>query len=136
MKLFGTKISKYELLTRVVLFAIYFWFGALKVFGVSPANDLISKLLAQTAPFIDPNFFIIALGLFEMGLAVMFLIPRITRVTKILFFVHIITTFLPLFLLPSVTWSGLGSLTLEGQYIVKNLALILLVLGLREPERQ
>lgn len=38
------------------------------------------------------------------------------------------TTFLPLIFLPGETWTQPGGLTLEGQYIVKNLALVSLAI--------
>ena len=116
--------------SRIALFVIYFWFGALKVFGFSPANPLVAELLEKTLPFISFGTFIVLLGLFEMFLGVIFLFPQWTKFAKILFVLHMITTFMPLLLLPTVTWTTYLVPTLEGQYIIKNLALIALVVNL------
>jgi hypothetical protein len=54
------------------------------------------------------------------------------RVTLLLLFLQMPGTALPLVLLPEVTWTAFPyGLTMEGQYIIKNLALIgaALVLG-------
>ncbi|MBX4210549.1 hypothetical protein KW783_01100 [Candidatus Parcubacteria bacterium] len=120
-------VKKYS---RIALFIIYFWFGILKVFGSSPANQLVESLLKKTLPFITAPTFFILLGIFEMIIGVLFLLPRWTKVAKILFTLHMITTFMPLILLPAMTWQGFLTPTLEGQYIIKNLALIGLVLPL------
>lgn len=40
-----------------------------------------------------------------------------------------IATILPLILLPSIAWSGFLVPTLEGQYIIKNLAIMALAAG-------
>jgi uncharacterized membrane protein YkgB len=112
------------LFSRVSLFIIYFWFGLLKVIGVSPANPLVIKLLEKTLPFITSHQFILGLGIFEMLLGILFLIGKWRRLTVILFSVHMVTTFMPLLLLTPITWQKRWVPTLEGQYIIKNLALI------------
>ena len=47
---------------RVSLGVIFIWFGALKPFGDSPANDVITK----TIYWFDPDIFIPILGYWEM----------------------------------------------------------------------
>jgi len=115
---------------RITLFIIFFWFGILKVLGTSPANPLVANLLHATLPFLTFNQFIIGFGIFEMIIGVTFLIPRMERLAMALLIPHMVTTVLPLFLLPEITWSGLLIPTLEGQYIIKNLALIGLAFGI------
>lgn len=117
-------------LSRVALFVVYFWFGALKVVGASAANPLVEALLAKTLPFITADFFFVLLGLFEMLIGVLFLLPRFDKVVIGLFFLHMITTFMPLVLLPEIAWASFLVPTLEGQYIIKNLALIAIVVGI------
>ncbi len=68
--------------------------------------------------------FIILFGLFECLIGILFIFPNLVRVVIPLLFLHMITTFMPLFLLPEVTWSGFLVPTLEGQYIIKNLVII------------
>jgi hypothetical protein len=115
---------------QLALFIIYAGFGTLKVFGLSPATPLVTSLLAMTMPFIDPDIFLILFGLFEVLIGILFLFPKYKKITVVLFIVHMICVFMPLILLPHVAWSGFLIPTLEGQYIIKNLALIALVMFL------
>lgn len=115
---------------RVVLFVVFFWFGALKVVGVSPANALAAALLARTLPWLTFNQFIVGFGVFEMVIGLAFLIPKWARVAMLLLALHMVMTFMPLWLLPRLTWSGFLQPTLEGQYIIKNLVIIALAIGI------
>jgi len=115
---------------RVVLFVVFFYFGFLKVVGLSPADPLVASLLEKTLFFIPFESFSVFLGLFEMCIGILFLIPGgIVRVTFLLLVIQMSTTFLPLVMLPDMTWRSLGVPTLEGQYIIKNLVIIALALG-------
>lgn len=115
---------------RVSLFVIFFWFGILKVIGMSPAGLVVANLFAETIPFMDFNTFYLAFGLFECLIGVLFLIKGMERIVIPLLFLHIITTFGPLVLLPEETWSGFLVPTLEGQYIIKNLVIIAAAIGI------
>ena len=125
---FFRKIS--EPVARIGLFVVFFWFGALKVFGASPATPLVQALFQHTIPFMPFSVFIILFGLFEMLIGILFLFKGCERVVIPLLFLHMITTFLPLFLIPQETWSGFFVPTLEGQYIVKNLVIIAAAIGI------
>lgn len=109
---------------RISIFIIFFWFGLLKILNTSPAEGVVFNLHQQTISFIPFDIFYPFLGLVEMTIGIMFLIPKLTRVALIIMLAQMGTTFLPLILLTNETWTGVGSLTLEGQYIVKNLALV------------
>lgn len=115
---------------RIGLFVVFFWFGALKVVGLSPASGLVQQLFAETIPFISFDAFLIGFGVFECIIGVLFLIKGFERVVMPLLLVHMVTTFLPLFYLPQETWSGFLVPTLEGQYIIKNLVIIALAIGI------
>lgn len=115
---------------RLALFVIYFWFGILKVMGYSPAGPLVDALLAETFPIIAPHFFMTIFGMHEMVIGILFLFPKLDRLTIPLLFLHMITTFGPMVLLPEIAWAGWFIPTLEGQYIIKNLAIIALAIGL------
>jgi len=123
------KISQISLISaRIALFVIYFWFGLLKVLGVSPASPLVEALANKTMPEAMPfSLFIILFGLFEILIGLLFIIPKAEKIATVLFFVHMITTTMPLFLVSGI-WSAPFVPTLEGQYIIKNLALIACVL--------
>jgi len=116
-------------LARVSLFVVFFWFGFLKLFGLSPANDLVESLLSIMLPGVPFAIFIVVLGALEMIIGILFVIPRFGRVVIPLLLVHLATTFLPLFLLPHIAWQAPFVPTLEGQYIIKNIVIASLALA-------
>ncbi len=107
---------------RVGLGIVFFWFGALKLFpGMSPAEDLVRN----TTYFMDPNIFQPVLAVWEMLIGLGFLTGRFMRLTILLLFAQMGGTILPLFVLPEVVWTSFPfGLTLEGQYIIKNMVII------------
>jgi uncharacterized membrane protein YphA (DoxX/SURF4 family) len=106
---------------RISLGIVFIWFGVLKVFGDSPANDLITK----TVYWFNPDIFIPILGIWEAAIGLCLLVPSFIRVGLFLLALQMPGTFLPLVLLPEVCFISIPfNLTLEGQYIVKNLVLI------------
>jgi uncharacterized membrane protein YkgB len=117
-------------IARYALAIIFIWFGGLKVLQLSPASPLVASLLEATLPFISFKTFIIAFGWFEVAVGIAFLMPKAERLAICLLFGHMITTVLPLILLPNIAWSGFAVPTLEGQYMIKNIALIALAIGI------
>lgn len=116
---------------RVALAVIFVWFGFLKIIAISPANGLVGMLLDQTfLAFIPYDVFLITFGVVEVCIGLLFLIPKLERVAILLLLLHMVTTLLPLFALPAVAWQAPFVPTLEGQYILKNAALIALALGI------
>lgn len=111
------------LLCRFALFIIYFWFGLLKILGQSPASPLVKTLLAKTMPFFPATSFVVLFGLFEVIIGILFFIPKMEKFAISLFGLHMATTLLPLFVLRE-TWQHTLVPTLEGQYIIKNIALM------------
>ena len=123
-------MARYGLLImRLGLGVVFFWFGALKLVpGLSPAEDLVKS----TIYFVDPNLFLPVLAVWEMAIGLGLITGKWMRLTLLLLFLQMPGTALPLVLLPQVTWTAFPyGLTMEGQYIIKNLALIgaALVLG-------
>jgi len=114
---------------RIGLGIVFFWFGILKIFpGLSPAEELVRN----TIYFVDADIFFPLLGIWESLIGLGLIIGRFLRITLLLLFLQMSGTVLPLIILPSVVWKIFPyALTLEGQYIVKNLVLISagLVLG-------
>ena len=117
-------------ISRLGIFVVFFWFGILKVFSLSPASPLVLALLSRTMPFIPPETFLVFFGVLECFIGLLFLIKGAERIAITILFLHMITTFMPLILLPQVTWSGILVPTLEGQYIIKNLAIIAPAIGI------
>jgi uncharacterized membrane protein YkgB len=110
------------LILRVALGTVFVWFGALKLVpGMSPAEDLVRA----TVPFLPGSLFVPFLGVWEVVIGLGFLTGRALRLTILLLFLQMPGTLSPIVLLPErvFTTFPLG-LTLEGQYIVKNLVLI------------
>ena len=107
---------------RIGLGIIFFWFGMLKFFpGLSPAEELVR----HTVYFIDPDIFIPVLALWESLIGIGLITGKFMRTTLLLLFLQMPGTALPLIILPDQVWTVFPfGLTLEGQYIVKNLVLI------------
>lgn len=110
-------------LARFSIFIVYFWFGFLKVVDMSPASPLVEALFLKTIPFMEFGLFLVLFGLFECLIGLLFLFKKFDRVAIPLFFFHMITTTMPLFLVPGI-WTAFLVPTLEGQYIIKNLLLV------------
>lgn len=108
-------------LLRISLGIVFFWFGALKPLHLSPADDLVTK----TVVWFPPNVFIPILGVWEMAIGLFMLYRPTVRIALALLFLQMPGTALPLLLLPHVCFTHFPyGLTLEGQYIIKNLTLI------------
>ena len=116
-------MAKYGLLIlRVGLGIVFLWFGVLKFFkGLSPAEELVRN----TIYFFDPDIFIPVLAAWESLIGVGLITGKFMRITLLLLFLQMPGTALPLLILPEKVWTNFPyGLTLEGQYIVKNLVLI------------
>lgn len=96
---------------------VFFWFGILKPFNLSPAEHLVNSTLGWLQlDFVPP-----LLGIWECIIGIMFLVPRWTKITMIMFLMHMAGTLMPLVFLTEdtfLTWPY--QLSLEGQYILKN----------------
>lgn len=122
-KLVATSLMErhgYRLL-RISMGIIFIWFGALKPLGLSPAEALVAK---ATAWIPIPGFLYI-LTAWEIAIGVCFLFEGLVGYAVVLLFLHMPGTLLPLITLRDETFVRFPfALTLEGQYIVKNLVLI------------
>jgi uncharacterized membrane protein YkgB len=117
-------------IARAALFVVYTWFGAIKLFGLSPATPLAEALTRHT---VGPDYFSIsflALAAYECVIGVLFLVPAATRVVIPLLLLHMAIVSAPLVLVPELTWTAALVPSLEGQYIIKNLAVIALATGI------
>jgi uncharacterized membrane protein YkgB len=115
---------------RFSIFLIFFWFGALKLLGLSPADDLAYALIDKVGlfPYFDQLF--IVLAVLECLIGVLFLVPKLTRVVVPLLLAHMAIVCSPLLLVPEYTWEGFLTPTLEGQYIIKNAVVIAVAIGI------
>ena len=124
LDIFVTKfMSKWGItFLRYSLGTIYIWFGILKPFGLSPAQELVENTVYW---FDNPKTFVPILGWWEVVIGLTMCIKPLIRVSIFLLFIQMPGTFLPLILLPEVCFNNFPfGLTLEGQYIIKNLIII------------
>jgi uncharacterized membrane protein YkgB len=107
---------------RISLGIVFVWFGALKVFDVSP----VSGFVARTVYWVDPDLFVPALGAFEILIGLLLLLGRGLRLALLLLVLQMAGTFLTFFVLPGVMFRRGNPflLTVEGEFVVKNLVLI------------
>lgn len=107
---------------RVTLGVIFLWFGIVKLVpGLSPEEELIR----HTVYFLDPDLVLSGLALLEALIGLGLILGKWLRLVLLLLFLQMAGTAVPLVLLPEVVWKAFPyALTLEGQYIVKNLVLI------------
>lgn len=115
---------------RFSIFLVFFWFGILKVFHLSPASPLAQALTQQTigAQYFDAAF--IVLAVLECLIGILFLFPKLTRIVIPLLLIHMVVVCSPLVLVPHYTWQAVFIPTLEGQYIIKNAVVIALAIGI------
>lgn len=111
---------------RVSLGLIFIWFGLLKPLGLSPAEPLVTATV-RWLPLFSPQWWLPVIGWWEVAIGVTFLFHKTVRIAIALLFLQMIGTFMPLVLLPEVTFQA-GHIpyapTMEGQYILKNLLII------------
>lgn len=109
---------------RIALGVVFLWFGALKLVpGMSPAEGLVRATVAFFP--VPADLFLPVLGVWEILIGLGFLLGRALRSTIFLLFLQMPGTLSPVFLLPERVFTHFPfGLTLEGQYIVKNLVLI------------
>lgn len=115
---------------RVSIFIVFFWFGFLKLIGLSPASELARSLTEKTVglQYFDQLFYLLAFV--ECVIGILFLFPKATRVVIPLLLFHMLIVCSPLLLTPEYTWQQFGVPTLEGQYIIKNAVVIAVAIGI------
>jgi len=120
----------YVPMARVAIFVVYFYFGILKIFDLSPASPLAVALTEKTigVQYFDAAFMLLAV--MECLIGILFLIPRATRVVIPLLLVHMVMVCSPLILVPDMAWDKFLVPSLEGQYIIKNIAIVALAIGI------
>ncbi len=107
---------------RFSLAVVFLWFGGLKVFGVSPVVDLVGS----TVYWVDPAWFVPALGVVEVLVGLGLAANRGLRLVLAVLSAQLVGTFLVFVLLPDVAFQEGNplKLTVEGEFVVKNLVLL------------
>lgn len=139
MKLRGKTFNKIDIFTtrwmaakglnllRISIGIIFFWFGILKFFsGLSPAESIAVRTISTlTFNMISESFILYGLAVWEVAIGIGLLFKLFMRETLLLLYLQMIGTFTPIFLFPSEVFHIFPySLTIEGQYIIKNLVII------------
>jgi uncharacterized membrane protein YphA (DoxX/SURF4 family) len=112
---------------RISLGIVFFWFGMLKYFeGMSPAEGLAVKTIdLLTFHLIPDKVIIYGLASWEVLIGLGLLLKYFMRATLLLLYVQMIGTFTPVFLFPEEIFYVFPiGLTLEGQYIIKNIIIV------------
>jgi uncharacterized membrane protein YkgB len=111
---------------RYSLGLIFIWFGILKPLGLSPAGPMVMATV-DFLPIFTSRQWLGIIGWWEVAIGVTFLFRATVRIAIALLAMQMVGTFMPLFMLPGVTFQP-GRIpyapTMEGQYIVKNLLII------------
>ncbi|MBS3807579.1 MAG: hypothetical protein KGY60_08760 [Bacteroidales bacterium] len=114
-------------LLRLSVGIVFLWFGGLKYFtGFSPAEEIATRTI-QTLTFdlLTEKVILYGLATWEVLIGLGLLLNKFLRETLLLLFLQMIGTFMPVFLFPSDVFARFPfSLTLEGQYIFKNLVML------------
>ena len=107
---------------RISLAIVFIWFGALKVIGRSPVEELVAKTL-YWFPSDQAVFF---LGCWEIAIGSGLLFGVALRFILLLFWLQLAGTFMVLVLRPDIAFQEGNPflLTTEGEFVIKNLVLI------------
>jgi uncharacterized membrane protein YphA (DoxX/SURF4 family) len=120
----------YPWVARSALFVVYFWFGFIKLLGLSEATGLAKALTAKTVGAAHFEVLFNALAVLECVIGVLCLIPRAVRVVVALLGLHMVMVCAPLVLVRELTWQAALVPTMDGQYIIKNVLIIAAAFGL------
>ena len=120
----------YPWVARIALFVVYFWFGLVKLIGLSEATPLARALTARTVGLTHFQVLFTSLAVFECMIGLLCLIPRATRVLLVLLCVHLAMVCAPEVLVRNMTWQTTLVPTMDGQYIIKNVLIVAAAVGL------
>lgn len=115
---------------RIAIFIVYFYFGVLKLLDLSPASPLADALSSKTIGIEYAHTAFIILAVYECIIGVLFLFPKATRLVIPMLLVHMAIVCSPLILVPDHIWTQAFVPNLEGQYIIKNVVIIAVALGI------
>ncbi len=107
---------------RVSLAIVFVWFGALKIFGVTPVSDMV----AETIYWVDPDWFVPVLGIVETAIGLGLLFGVFLRSVLGAMMAQLLGTFLVLVVQPDLAFQdgNILLLTTEGEFVIKNFVLL------------
>lgn len=112
---------KVTLLVRLSLAGIFFWFGMLKLTGVSP----VVGMLRNSLPLLAVSPYIELLGLSEITIAAGLVAEKLANQAATLMILHLFCTLSIAIIAPTVVFApAFPVLTLDGEFLAKNFVLI------------
>jgi putative oxidoreductase len=107
---------------RYSLAVVFIWFGLLKVLGMTPVDELV----AATVYWVDPGWFVPALGVVEVLVGIGLATGWGIRLVLLVLVAQMVGTFLVFVFVPDVAFTdgNLFKLTTEGEFVLKNLVLL------------
>lgn len=107
---------------RISLGLIFFWFGALKIFGYNPVLEIV----AATFPFFATAGGSILLGILESLIGVGLLANVVPQIVHWALLLHLAGTFTAFSLAPELMFDPyFPVLTLAGEFVFKNATLVM-----------
>ena len=113
----NTQVLKF---TIIALAVVYIVFGFLKVIDKSAVKDMVLTLV----PFMKNGYWFQVLGIFEIVLGVALVVKKTRLYAATGIILHLLFIFLVSIFGGAVIYSAITFLTLQGEFVVKNLVLI------------
>ena len=119
---------------RVSLGLVFFWFGALKVFGLTP----VAEVVGIVSPFLATEVGIIILGAVEVLIGICLMFNWFSKTSLVALVSHLLGTFLVFIMGPEMMFQPyFPILTLTGEFVFKNIVLVIggLVVLCHDPKK-
>jgi uncharacterized membrane protein YkgB len=124
----ANSINKYSLPgLRISLGICFLWFGILKFFpGCSPACEIAATTINKlTFGLLSETFSIYSLAVFECAIGLSLMLKFRMKISLWLLIGHMLFTFSTFLIVPEVVLGAKSyALTIEGQYVIKNIVFI------------
>lgn len=121
------RLSQNGRILSISIGIVYLWFGLLKFFpGLSPADMLAKQTISLLSFHLIPeNVGILMLAVIEVVIGLCLILNVRPKIVIIAALIHLVLTFIPVVFFPEISFSEAPfSLTLVGQYIIKNIVII------------
>lgn len=113
---------------RLSLAFVFFWFGLMKPFDVSPAEQLVRPLVYKIqgfAVFLPYDVFMPLLGWWEAAVGLLFVFRRTVGLAVAFMIPQMLSTMVALVFLPGITFIAAPLVpSAAGMYIIKNWVLL------------
>jgi len=106
---------------RVSLGLVFFWFGALKVFDLTPVAEVVNLV----SPLLASGMGLIILGAVEVLIGIGLMFNWFPKTSQIALVLHLLGTFLVFITAPGMMFDPyFPVLTLAGEFVFKNIILV------------